>query len=192
MHGTVSRDIGKKKTYSLFFLISRSNWAYSILSGNQPYTRPTHCMKCWSEFACLKSHWHLYWRILGNRGECVCLFVYAFCFSAFFKNISTTFCTHFCLGSRHTSFPLTSFTMISEFSQCGPLSITVSSLINLGLKGVEWVFMHWHRSSELILDKTAASHRAAESMKAAKRATTSLEVMLTQGAFVLVSSWLLS
>ena len=27
--------------------------------------------------------------------------------------------------------------MISEFSQCGPLSITVSSLINLGLKGVE-------------------------------------------------------
>lgn len=115
-HGTL-----EKKTYSLFFLISRSNWAYSILSGNQPYTRPTHCMKCWSEFACLKSHWHLYWRILGNRGECVCLFVYAFCFSAFFKNISTTFCTHFCLGSRHTSFPLTSFTLHTELQKAWKL-----------------------------------------------------------------------
>ena len=32
--------------------------------------------------------------------------------------------------------------MISEFSQCGPLSITLNSLINLGWKGVECVFMH--------------------------------------------------
>lgn len=46
--------------------------------------------------------------------------------------------------------------MISEFSQCGPLSITLSSLIYLGWKGVEWVLMHWHRSSELTLVRTAA------------------------------------
>lgn len=46
--------------------------------------------------------------------------------------------------------------MISEFSQCGPLSITRNSLINLGWKGVECIFMHWHRSSEVILDRTAA------------------------------------
>lgn len=36
------------------------------------------------------------------------------------------------------------------------------------------------------------SQRAAESITAAKRTTASLEVILTQGAFVLVSSWLLS
>lgn len=46
--------------------------------------------------------------------------------------------------------------MISDFSQCGPLSITLNSLINLGWKGAEWVFMHWHRSSVAILDTTAA------------------------------------
>lgn len=122
---------------------------------------------------------------------CCCCFHGSF-FSALFKNICTTFCTHFSLGFKQTSFPLTSLTMISEFSQCGPLSITRNSLINLGWKGVECIFMHWHRSSEVILDRTAALHRAAESRKAAKRAIASLEVMLTQGAVFLVSSWLLS
>lgn len=46
--------------------------------------------------------------------------------------------------------------MISEFSQCGPLSITLSSLIYLGWKGAECVAIHWHRSSVLILDTDAA------------------------------------
>lgn len=118
--------------------------------------------------------------------------LHEFCCSALFKNICTTFCTHFSLGSRQTSTPLTSLTMISEWSQCGPLSITLSSLIYLGWKGVECVFMHWHRSSVLILDRTAASHTAAESRKAAKRATASLEVMFSRSIFSLVSYWLLS
>lgn len=52
--------------------------------------------------------------------------------------------------------PFESTYMISEFSQCGPLSITLISLISLGLKGLECVLMHWHRSSAVILDTTAA------------------------------------
>lgn len=117
---------------------------------------------------------------------------FGFFFSALFKNICTIFCTHFSLGSRQTSFPLLIFTMISDFSQCGPLSITLNSLINLGWKGVEWVSMHWHRSSVVVLDTTAALHRDAESRKAAKTATASLGVMFTPSVFFRLSYWLLS
>lgn len=119
------------------------NWASSVLPGSLT-THPHNARR--TEVDLFDFQGSLHWEFLGGHGECT-LFQESW-LSVLFKNMLTTSCTHFFLGSRQSCRLSLSFTMISELAQRGPLSITFSSLINLGWKGVVWILIHWHRSSE--------------------------------------------
>lgn len=69
------------------------------------------------------------------------------------------FFTHLAWKSKQIWFPSFRVAMTSILTQCGPCGMSSMLAICLLEKGLDWVFMHWQRSSALLI--VAPCERAA-------------------------------